>query len=1006
MKKLSKITVFVLAFALALFTFVACKNDPKVTIELDKNQAELTVGGTVQLTATTESKEAVVWSSSDENVATVDGGLVTAVAQGTVTITATVEGVSASCAVTVKEATPQSSLTLDKTTANMDLYESLTLTATKHNLEGDVTWSSSDPAKATVENGVVTALKEGEVTITATVGSVSATCVVKITSSGQIPMLSVNRESVVIKTGQSITVIPTMKYKNKTVEATYEWSTSDQSKATVENGVITGVAYGAEPVIITVKATYNGFVATKIITVTVTDNVTFTLSKNSVNLAVSTPPGTDYIVSDTITASVIDNNETISNPTIEWSSENEKVATVENGTITAVGVGSTVVNAVYTSKANIPFRLTVHVNVVLPEIELAGRQVIDLNADAEETVSVDLNGSGISADEVVKVAELVNGVVSSPVDFTVSGTSLVFNKDDLRTGEKVFRIETDLAAYVSDVIIATKIFYTPEDIDNMWKYAAADKDTVVMLDKAKLTQEQISSVNGGNWGTIDLFGGKVYKYGGYYMLGNNIQYNKTIVGWCERYAFGNFDANYPGLDFSPNDVTNIGFHGTFNGDGYAIYGMTTAAANSGFVGTLGTGGVIKNVSFINAKAVANSGIVSSMNAGTIENVYVQGTTAGGNAGWGYAGALAGKCSATTKFINVVLDVTVGLGDNNSLVAGGGASGMIVENVIAIGSKGGEQAPLFVKGAQGESNIKYYKNIDEVIADTEKDYSAFSFEGSVWDIEGNLPVMINTYKDLVKITNEGEVSLYKGESYQVYCTDNNVIYSVVGEPEGFTISDTGLLTVPAETDVTSVTVRATSKISPSFYDDFTISIKNVSLIDSTSVVSAEWSLESAEDYVLKIDGFTGNIDNVSCDGEDIAGVTASGDTFTFPNEAVQALGYGEKVLEITSGNNLYRVKVINVTKEISTPKDLAALESFVIDNGDGMTREELEALRKRIADRNSRSIGLTNLDRRLRLRYPEETGLRICSIKNLGTSVSFCIPYKKYTPDAPQTGKTE
>ena len=69
-------------------------------------------------------------------------------------------------------------------------------------------------------------------------------------------------------------------------------------------------------------------------------------------------------------------------------------------------------------------------------------------------------------------------------------------------------------------------------------------------------------------------------------------------------------------------------------------------------------------------------------------------------------------------------------------------------------------------------------------------------------------------------------------------------------------------------------------------------------------------------------------------------------------------------------------------------------------------EELEALRKRIADRNSRSIGLTNLDRRLRLRYPEETGLRICSIKNLGTSVSFCIPYKKYTPDAPQTGKTE
>lgn len=76
---------------------------------------------------------------------------------------------------------------------------------------------------------------------------------------------------------------------------------------------------------------------------------------------------------------------------------------------------------------------------------------------------------------------------------------------------------------------------------------------------------------------------------------------------------------------------------------------------------------------------------------------------------------------------------------------------------------------------------------------------------------------------------------------------------------------------------------------------------------------------------------------------------------------------------------------------------------VIDNGDGMTREELLALRKRIADRNTRSIGLTNLDRRLQLRYPGLGGLRICSIKNFGTSVSFQIPYKKYTPSDEKNG---
>lgn len=75
-----------------------------------------------------------------------------------------------------------------------------------------------------------------------------------------------------------------------------------------------------------------------------------------------------------------------------------------------------------------------------------------------------------------------------------------------------------------------------------------------------------------------------------------------------------------------------------------------------------------------------------------------------------------------------------------------------------------------------------------------------------------------------------------------------------------------------------------------------------------------------------------------------------------------------------------------------------LDLHIIDNGTGMTPEELAALRNRIADRNSRSIGLTNLDRRLRLRYPGQAGLRICSIKNFGTSVSFRIPYKKCRSD--------
>ena len=83
---------------------------PVTGVTLDKTTAELTVGETATLTATVVPEDAtnqkVTWTSSDTSVATVDeNGVVTAVANGTTTITATTEdgGFTASCTVTVTE---------------------------------------------------------------------------------------------------------------------------------------------------------------------------------------------------------------------------------------------------------------------------------------------------------------------------------------------------------------------------------------------------------------------------------------------------------------------------------------------------------------------------------------------------------------------------------------------------------------------------------------------------------------------------------------------------------------------------------------------------------------------------------------------------------------------------------------------------------------------------------------------------------------------------------------
>ncbi len=77
------------------------------------------------------------------------------------------------------------SVTLDNTSVSLEVNKTLTLTATvspDNATDKTVTWSSSDETVATVENGNVTAIKEGEATITAKVGDKTAECKVTVSA--------------------------------------------------------------------------------------------------------------------------------------------------------------------------------------------------------------------------------------------------------------------------------------------------------------------------------------------------------------------------------------------------------------------------------------------------------------------------------------------------------------------------------------------------------------------------------------------------------------------------------------------------------------------------------------------------------------------------------------------------------------------------------------------------------------------------------------------------------
>lgn len=155
------------------------------TIALNKTEANVAVGNKVQLSAITD--ETVIWKSSDDGIAKVDeNGLVTGVAVGEVTITATLpDGESAICKVTVTEAIHIVSIALSETTLEMrqKTSKTLKLTINPENTTDDTTviWKSSNENVVEVSNnGTLTSRGLGTATISATVGSFTVTCEVEV----------------------------------------------------------------------------------------------------------------------------------------------------------------------------------------------------------------------------------------------------------------------------------------------------------------------------------------------------------------------------------------------------------------------------------------------------------------------------------------------------------------------------------------------------------------------------------------------------------------------------------------------------------------------------------------------------------------------------------------------------------------------------------------------------------------------------------------------------------
>ncbi len=186
MKKTSNFPKFVLA-ALSCFSFMlsGCNNNSSnndnVTIILSKKSTTLVVGAEQTLKAITSPKGVkVTWTSSDSTTVSVsDIGRIKAEKVGSATITATAGSKSAECLVTVEDIT----ITISMKEATIDISESSTLqlSATDSRNMGGYTWESSNTEVATVDqDGLVTAKGQGTATITVSKGNASDTCALTV----------------------------------------------------------------------------------------------------------------------------------------------------------------------------------------------------------------------------------------------------------------------------------------------------------------------------------------------------------------------------------------------------------------------------------------------------------------------------------------------------------------------------------------------------------------------------------------------------------------------------------------------------------------------------------------------------------------------------------------------------------------------------------------------------------------------------------------------------------
>jgi trimeric autotransporter adhesin len=422
---------------------------------------QFTATGVLSDNTTTDLTTQVNWDSSNTNVASISNsngteGLATALAQGTSTITASMDGISGTTKLTVT-APALESIAVTPAAPSVPAGDTEQFTATgtfsddsTQDLTKQVSWASSKTGVATISNatgsqGLATAVATGTSSITAALAGVSGSTIMTVTAA-VLQSIDLTPANPTIDKGLTEQLTATGELSDGTTEdlsSTATWASSKTSVATIN---ATGLATAAGVGTSSITATFDGVTGSTVLTVDAAALVSIALTP--ANPTIDKGQTQQFTATGTLT----DNTTEDLTKTATWASAKTSVATIDAaGLATAAGVGTSSITATFsgiTGSTVLTVDAAALVSIALtpanPTIDKGQTQQFTATGTLTDNTTEDLTKSATWASAKTSVATIdptglatAAGVGTSSVTATFSGI----------TGSTVLTV--DAAALVS-----------------------------------------------------------------------------------------------------------------------------------------------------------------------------------------------------------------------------------------------------------------------------------------------------------------------------------------------------------------------------------------------------------------------------------------------------------------------------------------------------------------------------------------------------------------------------